>query len=79
MTLIITVIKQANTAKVVYSWGSADPASATLTSDQYHGPVNRGSVSLNLLGGLRNKPPQPSDAQNFTIAVNKVQPGLGPH
>ncbi|KAL5500620.1 hypothetical protein EMCRGX_G012211 [Ephydatia muelleri] len=59
-----------DTARVVFSWGAADPADTSL-SGQYHGS-NRGSVSLNLLGGLVNPPPQPSDAKNFTIAVNEV-------
>eukprot|EP00731_Ephydatia_muelleri_P011383 Em0006g277a len=59
-----------DTARVVFSWGAADPADTSL-SGQYHGS-NRGSVSLNLLGGLVNPPPQPSDAKNFTIAVNQV-------
>eukprot|EP00731_Ephydatia_muelleri_P031256 Em0022g770a len=59
-----------DTARVVFSWGAADPADTSL-SGQYHGS-NRGSVSLNLLGGLVNPPLQPSDAKNFTIAVNQV-------
>ena len=62
-------IVQKNTAKVVFSWGAADPADISLT---YHGEKERGSVSLNLLGGLVDVPPQPSDAQNFTVAVNQV-------
>eukprot|EP00731_Ephydatia_muelleri_P011381 Em0006g275a len=66
-----------DTARVVFSWGAADPADASL-SGQYHGS-NRGSVSLNLLGGLVNPPPQPSDAKNFTIAVNQISPKISPN
>ena len=38
----------------------------------YHGMPQRGSASLNLLGGQREIPPDPIDVQSFTIAVNNV-------
>eukprot|EP00731_Ephydatia_muelleri_P010130 Em0005g716a len=39
---------------------------------QYGRNQQRRSVSLNLLGGLVNPPPQSSNAENFTIAVNQI-------
>lgn len=59
-----------NTARVVYSWHSNDPADAD--SAMYHTQTQRGAVSLNLLGGQRELPPDPSDLQSFTVAVNNV-------
>lgn len=58
----------ANTARVVFSWGDLDPVTLV---PQYHGS-NYGSVSLNLLGGLIDKPALPSDARNLTLAFTNV-------
>ena len=55
---------------MVYSWNDIDPADAD--SAQHHGPLQRGSASLNLLGRQREVPPDPADIQSFTVAVNNV-------
>ena len=39
----------------------------------YHGFTQRGSASLNLLGGQREPVPDPVDVQSFTIAVTDVR------
>ena len=39
----------------------------------YHGRDNRGSASLNLLGGLTNPPPEPEDSQSFFLGVENVR------
>ncbi|KAL5491375.1 hypothetical protein EMCRGX_G016654 [Ephydatia muelleri] len=59
----------ANTARVIFSWGVLDPVTMV---PQYHGPTSRGSLSLNLLGGLVNKPPLPADARNLTLTIKNV-------
>ena len=64
---------QANTARVVYSWNENDPAN----DDAVNGPAyhtNRGSASLNLLGGLLNMPPDPpaGTTGSFNITVDNV-------
>ena len=56
---------------MVYSWNDVDPAD--INDAQYHGPTQRGSASLNLLGGQTEVPPDPADIQSFTIAVNDVR------
>ena len=38
----------------------------------YHGAAGRGSASLNLLGGLPDPPPEPSDSETFFIGVDGV-------
>ena len=66
---------QANTARVVFSWNDNDPANDDPDSGpMYHGSNNRGSASLNLLGGLINMPPEPQAGTtgSFNITVNNV-------
>ena len=38
----------------------------------YHGTTSRGSASLNLLGGLPDRPSEPSDTRSFAFTVNNV-------
>ncbi len=70
MTVASYDIPQADTSRVVYSWNPSDPAGPETPS--YHGANRRGSVSLNLRGGLVDPPELPDDVATFTIAVNDV-------
>jgi len=54
----------------VYSWNDIDPAAPDGSDARQH--QTRGSASINLLGGLRSTPPDPSDARSFTVRVNNV-------
>ena len=66
MVLRIFHSMQADTSRVVWSWHSGDPASPdSVIQHEY-----KGSMSINLLGGLDNPPPQPSDSDSFIIANN---------
>ena len=61
---------QADTVRVIYSWNDEDPETpATVKQHQ-----TRGTVSINLLGGLQDLPPDPDDLKNFTVAADKVLP-----
>ena len=67
---------QANTARVVFSWNENDPANDDPESGPvYHGGSNRGSASLNLLGGLIDMPPDPlaGTVGSFNITVDNVR------
>ena len=56
------------TARVVYSWNdNFQPSDDSLSRH-----TNKGSTSINLLGGLPYSPDVPEDAQTFTIAVQQV-------
>ena len=66
---------QANTARVVFSWNENDPTNDDAeTGLVYHGFNNRGSASLNLLGGLINIPADPpaESIGSFNVTVNNV-------
>ena len=65
----VLYFSQANTARVIFSWGVLDPVTLL---PQYHGTTNRGAVSLDLLGGLVNKPTLPADARNLTLTIKNV-------
>ena len=65
-------LPQANTARVVFSWNDVDPTMPDGSDAMYHGTTGRGSASLNLLGGLPDPPPDPSDTRSFTFTVNNV-------
>ena len=62
---------QPNTARVVFSWNDADPTAPDGSDAMYH--QTRGAASINLLGGLRNPPPDPSNTSSFTFRVNNVR------
>ena len=47
-----------------------DPASEELSFDDFHS--REGSVSLNLLGGLPSRAPEPEDLQYYDINVDNV-------
>lgn len=49
---------------------SADPSSEDIPHDLIH--TNKGSASLNLLGGLQTSPEEPSDLTAFDIRVDNV-------
>lgn len=56
------------TARIVYSWNDNFQSSDTTLSRH----TNKGSTSINLLGGLPYSPTIPEDAQTFAIGVQKV-------
>jgi len=62
---------QPDTSRVVFSWNDADPTRPDGSDAMYH-QMNRGSASVNLLGGLPNPPPAPADSEEFFIGVNSV-------
>ena len=61
---------QTQTTLVVFSWNDADPTAEDGSDAMQH--QIRGSASVNLLGGLINPPPEPSDTRSFTMTVNNV-------
>ena len=65
------VYLQAETARVIWSFNDApDPSSQDLTFSDIHS--RKGSVSLNLLGGLPDAAPDPQDLEYYDITVNNV-------
>lgn len=61
---------QADTSRVIWSFSETlDPQELSQTSK---GHSRQGSMSLNLLGGLNNPPPDPSDVASFDVTVNNV-------
>ena len=69
---IYSYLLQANTARVVFSWNDNDPTMPDGSDAMQHTTNDRGSASLNLLGGLRSIPPDPSDTRSFAFTVNNV-------
>ena len=67
---ITLIVLQANTARVIFSWNDVDPTMPDGSDAMRH--TTRSSVSLNLLGGLPDPPPEPSDTRSFTFRVNNV-------
>ena len=63
---------QADTTRVIFSWNEADPANDDPNEVMYHGPTNRGSLSVNLLGGQQDAPPDPVDVLTLEITVSNV-------
>ncbi len=49
-----------------------DPISDDPTLATYHGPQNRGTLSLNLLGGQQEVPTDSADLMTFDITVDAV-------
>ena len=65
------VYLQAETARVIWSFRDApDPSSQDLMFSDIHS--RKGSVSLNLLGGLPDAAPDPQDLEYYDITVNNV-------
>ena len=62
---------------MIFSWNEADPVNDDPNEVMYHGPTNRGSISLNFLGGQQDTPPDPVDVQSFTTTVNNVSNSIG--
>ena len=63
-------LPQANTARVIFSWNDVDPTMPNGSDAMRH--TTRSLASLNLLGGLPDPPPVPSDTRSFTFRVNNV-------
>lgn len=61
---------QTQTTPVVFSWNDNDPTAEDGSDATRH--QIRGAASVNLLGGLVNPPPEPSDTQSFTLRANNV-------
>ena len=61
---------QEETARVVWSYHYQDPANSDPSLVLQHS--HQGSRSLNLLGGLREVPEEPADAQSFIIQNHNV-------
>ena len=57
---------------MIYAWNEADPDGDDPSKVMYHGNMNRGTQSLNLLGGQQEVPPDPSDLENFDVTVQNV-------
>ena len=57
---------------MIYAWNEADPDGDDPSEVMYHGNMNRGTQSLNLLGGQQEVPPDPSDLENFDVTVQNV-------
>ena len=60
------------TSRVIFSWNEADPTGNDPTAVRNHGTINRGSVSINLLGAEQNPHPDPVDSESYTAIVNNV-------
>ncbi len=57
---------------MIFSWNDADPVGDDPNQVMYHGNQNRGTFSLNLLGGQQDPPPDPADLQTLSITVSNV-------
>ena len=68
---VILLLLQSNTARVLWSFhDTTDPTSEDIPSSLIHS--HKGSVSLNLLGGLPSAPPDPEDLQFYDVTVDRV-------
>ena len=65
-----SILLQAETARVIFSWNDVDPTMPDGSDASRH--MTRGSASLNLLGGLPDPPPEPSDSETFFVGVDSV-------
>ncbi|XP_064397923.1 DBH-like monooxygenase protein 1 homolog [Halichondria panicea] len=67
-----------DTVRVIFSWNDADPVGDDPNQVMYHGNQNRGTFSLNLLGGQQDPPPDPADLQTLSITVSNITiPAVG--
>ena len=62
------LLLQADTARVIYSWHTQDPDS----QGTFMKHTERGSASINFLGGLTAKPSDPADLRSFRVSVSNV-------
>lgn len=60
------------TVRVVWAFNTNDP-SDLLSGSSSNVHDYKGSLSLNLLGGLTNPPPAPDDLQSFDMLVSNVR------
>ncbi len=67
---------QSQTARLVFSWNDADPENNDPNNAMYHGPDQRDTLSVNLLGALEETPADPDDLQSFAFTVNNVSSSL---
>ncbi len=70
--IVISTFMQSDTARVIFSWNDDDPVNDEPNQVMYHGTTNRGSLSVNLLGGQQEVPPDPADLESFDITVDAV-------
>ena len=62
---------QTETVKIIWSFhDTTDPSSEDISFDLIH--TYKGSISLNLLGGLPSAAPDPDDLQYYDITVDNV-------
>ena len=57
---------------MIYAWNEADPVGDDPNEVMRHGPTDRGTRNLNLLGGQLEVPPDPADLQSFDVTVDSV-------
>ena len=62
---------KSETARVIWSFATNDPSSQDLMFSDIHS--RKGSVSLNLLGGLPDAAPDPQDTETYDVTVNEVR------
>ena len=55
---------------MIFSWNDVDPTMPDGSDAMRH--MTRGAASVNLLGGLINPPPEPSDSETFFVGVDSV-------
>ena len=70
--ITISTSLQVGTTRVIYAWNEADPAGNDPNAVLNHGTRNRGTQSLNLLGGQQEVPSDPADLETFDVAVQNV-------
>jgi len=71
----VSPLLQSATARVVWSFHSSmDPTPPDGADAVWHGATNRGSASVNLLGGLSTANREPLERENFLdITVSHIQ------
>lgn len=65
---------QVGTARVVWSFNINDPSDPLGMDANIHN--YKGSLSINLLGGLINPPSEPADLQSFDLTISNVRETL---
>ena len=69
--LTILLFLQPETARVVWSFSVSDPTDSLGETAQVHDYM--GSLSVNLLNGLIEPPPEPANLQYFDVVVSNVR------
>ncbi len=55
---------------MIYAWGTSDPAAGQDIT--YHGAVNRGARSANLISSVKSSDPKPTDAEELSFTISNV-------